>query len=383
VPTGLLAGALGFIAICFPWYHAMLVRHGLPFWNELLGDNHLKRMFTGRHGDKGSFDYFLRELGYGLFPWVGMTPLALWFGVRRGRERDATGNLIAFGLVWALGAWGVVAFMMTKFHHYVLPAIPGLAILFGVLLDRLLDSARAAAPALASDRLPRLGGALALTGIPTVILVVWDLINRPQAAQLWLWLFTYDYINSPKGRAWPNPDGHPLSFIPGHACFMVAAAVVLLVFAWPRLRRQAVIAFGVVSVLFTFYLLDHYMPTITPDWSLKDVIGSYYKHRSGPDEPLVAWQMYWRGETFYSKNRLYESKPGAFLPEEQRTVFLDEKNAENLQAWCKRNVGKRAFFVIEASRYGTLQGLLPEGAKKSLTVIDKSSNKFMMLAATL
>jgi 4-amino-4-deoxy-L-arabinose transferase-like glycosyltransferase len=383
IPTALAGGAVGFVAICFPWYHAMLVRHGLPFWNELFGDNQLKRMFTGRHGDKGAFEYFLRELGYGLFPWIGMTPLALWFGVRRGRERDGTGHLLAFGLVWAIGAWGVVAFMMTKFHHYILPAIPGLAILFGVLLDRLVDSARAKAAALEADRLPHLGAALALTGIPALIVVAWDLINRPQAAQLWLWLFTYDYINSPRGRVWPQVDGHPLSFQAGHAVFLVLAALVCLAFAWRRLRRQAALAMGIVAALFTFYLLDHFMPTITPNWTLKDVIGSYYKHRTAPDEPLIAWQMYWRGETFYSKNRLYESKPGSFLPEDERTVFLDEKNVEHLQAYCRKHAGKRAFFVIEAGRYSTLQSILPENAKRTLTIIDKSSNKFMMLAATL
>jgi 4-amino-4-deoxy-L-arabinose transferase-like glycosyltransferase len=383
VPTALIGGAIGFVAVGFPWYHAMLVRHGLPFWNELFGDNQLKRMFTGRHGDKGSFEYFLRELGYGLFPWIGMTPLALWFGVRRGRERDGTGQLLAFGFVWALGAWAVVALMMTKFHHYILPAVPGLAILFGVLLDRLLESVREATSPLAADRLPLLGAALALTGIPALVTVAWDLINRPQAAQIWLWLFTYDYINSPRGRTWPQEAGHPLSFIGGHTVFLVLAVLVLLAFAWPRLRRHAVVGAGVVSVLFTFYLLDYFLPTLTPNWSQKDVIGAYYTHRGSPDEPLVAWQMYWRGETFYSKNRLYEAKPGVFLPETERTVFLDEKNVENLQAWCKRHAGQRTFFVIEASRYGTLQNLLPEPAKRTLKVVDKSSNKFMLLEAQL
>ena len=383
VATGLLGGALGFIAVCFPWYHAMLVRHGIPFWNELLGDNHLKRMFTGRHGDKGSFDYFLREAAYGLFPWIGMSPLAVWFGVRRGRERDDTGNLIAFGLVWMLGAWGVVALMMTKFHHYILPALPGLAILFGVLLDRLLDSVTEPTPALEADRVPRLGAALAATGISLLVVVAWDLINRPQAAQIWLWLFSYDYINSPRGRPWPTEGSQQLSFIPGHVVFLVLAAAALVLIAWPRLRRYGTVALCAVSCLFTYYLLDHYLPTLTPNWTLKHIIGSYYRHRSSPEEPLIAWQMYWRGETFYSKNRLYESRPGAFLPEDQRTVFLDEKNAENLQAYCKRNPGKRAFLVIEAGRYSTLQSILPENARRELKIIDKSSNKFMLLSTVM
>jgi 4-amino-4-deoxy-L-arabinose transferase-like glycosyltransferase len=383
VPTGLLAGAVGFIAIAFPWYHAMLIRHGIPFWNELMGDNHLRRMFTGRHGDKGSFDYFLRELGYGLFLWLGVTPLATWFALKRGRARDDTGNLLAFGLLWAFGAWAVVAMMMTKFHHYILPAIPGVAILIGVLLDRMVDAADGALARDPAEALPSLHASLGVTGVGLLGVVAWDLVNRPQAAQLWLWLFTYDYINSPRGRAWPVVDGHPLSFIPGHVVIVLCAALAVALMVWPRVRRAAVAGFAGVAVIFTFYLLDHYLLTITPNWSLKDVIGSYYKHRGSAAEPLIAWQMYWRGETFYSKNQLYESRPGAFLPDDQRTVFLDEKNVENLKAYVQRNAGKRAFFVIEAGRYGTLQGLLPEHAKRQLTVIHKSNNKFMMLSTVL
>jgi 4-amino-4-deoxy-L-arabinose transferase-like glycosyltransferase len=383
MPTGLLAGAVGFIAVCFPWYHAMLVRHGLPFWNELMGDNHLRRMFTGRHGDKGSFEYFLRELGYGIFPWIGLTPLATWFALKRGRARDDSGNVVAFGLMWALGAWAVVAMMMTKFHHYILPAIPGIAILLGVLLDRLVEKADGALARDPAEALPSLTASLGLPGVGLLTVVAWDLINRPQAAQLWLWLFTYDYINSPRGRIWPVVDGAPLSFVPGHVAILVLAALAVALIVWPRVRRAAVVGFAGVAVIFTFYLLDHFMLTITPNWSLKNVIGAYYKNRGSADEPLIAWQMYWRGETFYSKNQLYESKPGELLPEEKRTVFLDEKNIENLKSYVQRNKGKRAWFVIESGRYGTLQGLLPETAKQQLRVVDKSNNKFMMLTTVL
>ena len=42
----------------------MIIRHGGAFWNELFGDNHWRRMVLGRHGDRGTFEYFLRELGY-------------------------------------------------------------------------------------------------------------------------------------------------------------------------------------------------------------------------------------------------------------------------------------------------------------------------------
>ena len=57
--------------VAVPWHHAMLIRHGCPFWDELYGDNHWRRLVLGRHGDRGTFEYFLRELGYAVLPWIG------------------------------------------------------------------------------------------------------------------------------------------------------------------------------------------------------------------------------------------------------------------------------------------------------------------------
>ena len=50
-------------------------------------------MVIGRHGDRGTFEYFLRELGYGLWPWVALAPAALGWAVLRAAG-DAGGPAI-------------------------------------------------------------------------------------------------------------------------------------------------------------------------------------------------------------------------------------------------------------------------------------------------
>src|SRR6185369_5491847 len=74
---GLLVATLALLVVAVPWHHAMYNRHGDPWWNELFGDNHWRRMVLGRHGDRGTFEYFLRELGYAILPWLPIAPAAL------------------------------------------------------------------------------------------------------------------------------------------------------------------------------------------------------------------------------------------------------------------------------------------------------------------
>ena len=122
----------------------MLVRHGKPFWDELYGDNHWRRLVVGRHGDRGTFEYFLRELGYAVLPWIALAPPAALArgGDAPGARTCAAQGIYWFGAIWFVSAYALVSLSVTKFHHYILPALPGLAIAIGCFLDDLLEPAR-------------------------------------------------------------------------------------------------------------------------------------------------------------------------------------------------------------------------------------------------
>ena len=142
---GILLALLTVAVVAVPWHHAMLVRHGKPFWDELYGDNHWRRLVVGRHGDRGTFEYFLRELGYAVLPWIALAPAALAAVVMRRTDaqtqpREARRQGIYwFGAIWFVSAYALVSLSVTKFHHYILPALPGLAIVVGCFLDDLLS----------------------------------------------------------------------------------------------------------------------------------------------------------------------------------------------------------------------------------------------------
>ena len=55
----------------------MFVRHGPGFTDRLLIHDHINRLAQGVHGDTGSIQYFIWQLGYATFPWVALIPAAV------------------------------------------------------------------------------------------------------------------------------------------------------------------------------------------------------------------------------------------------------------------------------------------------------------------
>lgn len=362
LPWAVLLSLVAVVVVAAPWHHAMISRHGWAFWNELFGDNHWRRMVLGRHGDRGTFEYFIRELGYALLPWVAMAPAALATMVMRRGQDPQRQAVYWLGAIWFVAGYAVVSVSMTKFHHYVLPSIPGLAIVIGCFLDDLL-----------TRKDSRRGLVVALVGLPLLFLVAQDLLHTKNASQHFLWLFSYDYIHSPQGRPWPEQ----LDFTTPLLVFVASFALLTLALSSKRLMRPAALALCGSAVLFTWFLLDGYMRQVAPYWSQKDTIASYYKARRSNDEKLIAYQMYWRGETFYTKNAIYEG------PMEDRTVFDMDGADEKLTEWLSKHRGQRVFFIFERGRQGRLQSLLPEGTRGTFTVLDDHNNKFSLAQADI
>ena len=136
------SGALILLAVAMPWFVAMYARHGQPFTDRLLFHDMFKRAFTHVHdtneGDDTSFRFYVWQLGYAMFPWVGLAPAGLVWWLRRREDGDARGDVSVFLAIWFILGFGLFSLMLTKFHHYILPIIPAAAMLIGVFLDDVL-----------------------------------------------------------------------------------------------------------------------------------------------------------------------------------------------------------------------------------------------------
>ena len=288
---GLVLGPLAFLAIAVPWYAIMAswpVRDdsGWTFLQRFWLYDHLRRLGAGAHvpSPGGGWLPYLGWLAVGTFPWVAALPGGLGEALRtRGRPADARAGLALLCGLWVAAGYLLVGFAATRYPHYVLPLVPPLLVLAALFVDRLLDEGlrrHAAAGLLGVAALAATGGALA---------------RRPRLLTA---LFTYD----PR-RAWPGAALDPAPAI------TLLASLALVGFALAVLRRSARVAAGslvAASLLTTAWVSWVHWPELAAHWTQREVFDAWKAEAPEPDEPLVAWQMNWRGETFYGRNRVRE-----------------------------------------------------------------------------
>jgi 4-amino-4-deoxy-L-arabinose transferase-like glycosyltransferase len=421
-------GVLIVTTVSMPWYLAMYVRHGPAFTNRLLIHDHINRLASGVHGDTGTIAYFVGQLGYATFPWIALVPAALMVGLffRSRAERDAQSETLLFLAMWLLSSFVLFSAMVTKFHHYLLPAIVPAGILVGIaaaqfwgpktpratllaalaalcailgfawlagdprgvipagaapIEDWVLQQARpiragavlvlgAALAAFARSEIARaetklapslwaaaLGVAL-LLGACLVAFVgrdlSWATSARPQGNERLIHLFVYNYE-----RIWPEH----LDYRAMLTGFAIAAGVNSAAAAFRSWRPAATRSLVAVSILFCAWGLNVYMVDLSDHWGIRDLTQRYYDLRQSPDEPLVAWQMNWKGENFYTGNRVY--------------VFAETDN-KRIREWLDDNAGRTAYFVLEHKRLGSFRKLVPEREVRELST-KRDSNKFVLI----
>jgi 4-amino-4-deoxy-L-arabinose transferase-like glycosyltransferase len=422
--TGMLLVAV----VSLPWFVATYVRHGSAFLNRLLIHDHINRLASGVHGDKGTIAYFVAQTGYATFPWVGLVPAAcvVAFSIHAGAPRDARGQAVLMLLMWLASSFALFSAMVTKFHHYILPALVPLGILIGVAMAQwwggkharptwlsaaagaclvvgfawLAGDPRGVIPAdamqvqdwvLQQARPLEACGLLAL-GVLLAALARWDLARRqtrpmpgppgaalgasllagaclvafvgrdlswvtsarPQGYERLIHLFVYNYE-----RPWPEH----LDYRPILTGFAAAAALTVAAASIRAWRAVAARALAGVAVLLCLWGVNVYMTDLAPHWGIRELVARYYAERSSSEEPLVAWQMNWKGENFYTGNRVY--------------VFAETDN-KRIGKWLAAHKGKRAFVVLEHKRLARLRELVPGRPIRELST-KRDNNKLLLV----
>ena len=275
----------------------------------------------------------------------------------------------------------------TKFHHYIFPAVPAMAIVTALFIRHLVKES---------------GWTLrfaTIVGIVFMFAVGWDMKADPQNLRN---LMTYKYdrpmptslpidaeakINATSETTWGESyfwkhTSEPLqtilttklfryeTFIP---VIILLSAIMLSLFFVAKTRMVGLVGLGLTSSALAAWSLSYYLPMLTPHWSQKYLFDAYYDTcnqlpeseyvreayepllekvglgavsdylRSEPkricEEDILAWLITWRGETYYSYNELKPiAKKEHFLP------YMEQMN------------GGRKFYVItEKGRQSTIK----------------------------
>jgi 4-amino-4-deoxy-L-arabinose transferase-like glycosyltransferase len=379
-------GVLIVLAICAPWYGTMFGFDGRDednktFFERFIVHDHFKRLAVGVHTTTpgGTFVYFLEQVGFDCFPFVVAFPGAIAVLARIGvRPKDRGERMRLFLLLWLLIGFAIFAFSVTKFHHYAYPILPPLLLFCGLWLDRVLD-----------EGLRAHAGEL-LAGALIYALVAHDLALTPKHLTD---LFVYNY-----DRPYPDREVDPRQTF--QVLFFAAPAVALspwlfdraaqawhaLRALWSRAHRRtlgaavrarldgaplerdeappdrSVLVASVLglALVFSLSLGWSYWRRMSPHWTQRDFFYLYYT-QSQPDEPIGAYLMNWRGETFYSRNTVRQLK-----------------EVGQLQAFVA-GPGKRKWLLVEQARLGGMRQALQPAWR--VRVVEDRNAKFVLATA--
>jgi 4-amino-4-deoxy-L-arabinose transferase-like glycosyltransferase len=364
-----VAGVLILLCVALPWFVAMYVRHGQPFTDRLIFHDMFKRAFTHVHdtndGDDVGFRYYVWQLGYAMFPWTGLVPVALVHWLKRPEETDRRADASVFLSMWFLFAFALFTLMLTKFHHYIMPALPPAAMLTGILLDEMMTRGGVLAKkASVSERFERIMiGAAGLSGAFVVFFVGRDLaglrLGLHDQVRL-LHLFTYNYK-----RVFPPS----LDFRPALWAFTILATILTGALVWARMRKWVVGGMLGMGILFAVWGIDIYLVRLSPHWGQRETILAYYRASREIPGPIIAFQMNWKGENFYTGN----SVPAFVSSGKKFQDYILEQKKKGLKTF---------YFVTEHTRMGNLSNELGNPRIFDKLTPPELNNKFGLVRAT-
>jgi 4-amino-4-deoxy-L-arabinose transferase-like glycosyltransferase len=131
IPRALLVAAV--------WYVPVTLKHGWPFIDQFFIQHHFQRFVTNKYHHPHAVYYYLPIMLLLAFPWTAFLVTALAGREQRGLRAQTVGaRLRAFALSWLIVPVLFFTFSQSKLPGYVLPALPGAALLIGNQLARFL-----------------------------------------------------------------------------------------------------------------------------------------------------------------------------------------------------------------------------------------------------
>jgi 4-amino-4-deoxy-L-arabinose transferase-like glycosyltransferase len=369
LPRGLGAAAVTFAAVAAPWPTTMLLFAGVDdsqrTWFARFVLHDLLGRVGGVHGERGGLEYYIRTLTFGWFPWMGLALPALAHSWPRATARKDAPT--TFVLAWFVVVAAFFTATGTKFHHYILPLLVPGAMLIAIFVDDLLDTASVHARQVLKLTAVVFAG-VGVVAAREILKSPWEMID----------LFTYHYKGYkpeyylPIDKTdlvtfqWLLPELGVVSGFRGLLAAQIAVvvagvAVGVLSGAYRGQRGiDAIRGLAAGAIAGTAILLHAFVPQASEHWSQRALVNTYNHQKKG-DEPLIAFQMDWKGETFYSSNQEVQIRTDTAALRR----FADEPG--------------RVFIVVQTDRLAALRSALGAQHDASLQVVDARNAKWRLV----
>ncbi|HEX8700358.1 MAG TPA: glycosyltransferase family 39 protein [Myxococcaceae bacterium] len=473
-------GVLVFLAVAVPWYLTLSLFDGVDdegkgFFYRFFIHDHLNRLTAGVHTTTpgGTFTYFIEQGGFAIFPWVALLPGAMVVvGRLKLRSASKADHLALISVLWVAFTFWLLASSATKFHHYVFPVLPGVAILLALFIDRLWQDGPAEHAVsilfglvlfilvgkdlaetpknftdlfvynydrpyptelvnkpipifnsrpmwmgdlvivmflglgvyLATESFTKKGSrtertftiALMLAGLGTLAVVLgngrlsamgvagigvillggysaWKTVRAKPGERLLDGLLTGLWFAAGIGFLWKGFGGslgtdsllrgvmEPMSIRRGLGFAFTAFGALCVVGALKQAKGMLFGSFWLLVLMFTVWFNWNHWVNLSHHWTQRDLFWRYWRQRQA-GEPIAAFMMNWRGETFYSRNQVEQFRSG------DATTRLRNFASQPGREWV----------LVEHARLPLL--ITSAGSDKKVNVIDRDiNNKFVLV----
>lgn len=378
-PTLILAAGV-YLLVAAPWVIVMLLFEGLDdgrkTWFRRFVLHDLFGRLGGVHGERGGHEYYIRYLSFGLFQWAPAAALSLFSAISRGlpakKTRTPSERFTLLVSIWIVTLFVFFSVMGTKFHHYIYPVALPAALLIGWWLDDVLTKRTE------------------IRGMILISLLVLVMIVRDLCVEPWQWadLFSYHYVSYKPSYYFPKETFFSLGkakvtvwqLLIGIFGALAVLGPLLGAVADARRKKDShrktfwgtllgtqnspssgFVFMTVVTAVVVGLLTVHvYWSQVSQHWTHRHILDTYWE-MSEPGEPLIAYQMDWKGETFYAHNTEREIK----------------KSQSDLRKALKEP--GRAFVIVQQDRYERLKKAVGKKGEAQMSIVDKSNTKWYLV----
>lgn len=253
------------------WFGPMIARHGWTFIDQFIIQHHFARFVTNKYHHPGPIYFYLPVLIVLVLPWT-IVLAAIFLSARRWNWRGQLprDRALVFAVLWLLVPLVFFSFSGSKLTGYILPALPGAALLMG---ERIACFCR--------ER--RGEKVLRLTGTLLVFLA---------AAGLW-----YTNRNAALSSSWTG--------LAAMALLVIGATAIVR----PQLRHKLFLMIAIAALATSAIGLKCAAPVIARTQSVRDLVATA-DARGYANAPVVQLHTIERTAEFYAADRITYGSDG-------------------------------------------------------------------------